>query len=125
VIDTLNFLHQRFAIALILFAAVLGVWGTASFMLRRQVTPGFRSSYVLMIGLTGLQGALGLILITQTRPRELLHVVYGAFAFLFLPGVYFWAGGRGSGSRAREAAFLAAACWIVAIAFGRGIVTGA
>ncbi|HEY4025788.1 MAG TPA: hypothetical protein VGO86_05095 [Candidatus Dormibacteraeota bacterium] len=120
-IDTLNFLHQRFAIALIVFAAVLGVWGTASFLLRRQVTGGFRSSYVLMIALTGLQGLLGLILITMTRPRTLLHIVYGIFAFLFLPGVYFWAG---RGPRDREAAFLAAACWIVAIAFGRGIVTG-
>lgn len=124
-IDTLNFLHQRFAFALILFAAVLGVWGTASFMLRREVTPGFRSSYVLMIALTGAQGALGLALIAMSaRPKALLHVVYGAFAFIFLPGVYFWAAG-GRSSRAREAAFLAAACWIVAIAFGRGIVTGA
>jgi hypothetical protein len=121
VIDTLNFLHQRFAVALVLFAAVLGVWGTASLALRRQVNPGFRSSYVLLIALTGLQGALGLALITMTRPRELLHVVYGAFAFIFLPGVYFWAG---RGPRLREAAFLAAACWIVAIAFVRGIVTG-
>lgn len=121
-IGILDFLHMRFAFALILFAAALGVWGTVSFLTRRQVSPGFRSSYVLMIGLTGLQGALGLVLLTSTQPRELLHVVYGAFAFLFLPGIYFWAG---RGTRAREAAFLAAACWIVAIAFGRGILTGA
>ncbi|HXM55882.1 MAG TPA: hypothetical protein VOB72_10880 [Candidatus Dormibacteraeota bacterium] len=121
-IGILAFLHQRFAFALILFAAVLGIWGTVSFIRSRQVSPGFRSSYVLMIALTGLQGALGLILITMTHPKELLHVVYGGFAFLFLPGVYFWAG---RGNRAREAAFLAAACWIVAIAFGRGILTGA
>ena len=121
-IGILDFLHQRFAFALILFAAALGVWGMVSFLTRRQVSPGFRSSYVLMIVLTGIQGVLGLVLITMTQPRELLHVVYGAFAFLFLPGVYFWAG---RGTRAREAAFLAAACWIVAIAFGRGIMTGA
>jgi hypothetical protein len=122
VIGILAFLHQRFAFALILFAAALGVWGTVGFITRRQVSPGFRSSYVLMIALTGLQGAIGLILLTMTHPKELLHVVYGAFAFLFLPGVYFWAG---RGPRAREAAFLAIACWVVAIAFGRGILTGA
>jgi len=121
VIGILAFLHMRFALALILFAAALGVWGTVSFMRRREVSGGFRSSYLLMIALTAVQGAIGLVLITQTRPRELLHVVYGAFAFLFLPGVYFWAG---RGSKAREAAFMAAACWIVAIAFGRGILTG-
>lgn len=119
---TLAFLHARFALALILFAAALGVWGTASFLLRREVSPGFRSSYVLMIALTAIEGLLGLILITTTRPHELLHVVYGAFAFLFLPGIYLWAG---RGDRAREAAVLAAACWIVAIAYGRGIMTGA
>lgn len=119
---TLAFLHARFALALILFAAALGVWATASFLLRRQVSPGFRSSYVLMIALTAIEGLLGLILITTTRPHELLHVVYGAFAILFLPGVYLWAG---RGDQAREAAILAAACWIVAIAYGRGIMTGA
>ena len=121
-IDVLALLHQRLAFALILFAAVLGVWGTVGFLRARRVSPGFRSSYLLMIGLTGLQGAIGLILITMTQPKELLHVVYGGFAFLFLPGVYFWAG---RGTKAREAAFMAAACWIVAIAFGRGILTGA
>lgn len=120
--STLVFLHGRLAIALILYAAALGVWGTGSFMIRRQVSPGFRSSYLLMIGLTGVEGLIGLVLITTTRPHELLHVVYGAFAFIFLPGIYTWVG---RGPRAREAAFLAAACWIVAVAFGRSITTGA
>lgn len=119
---TLAFFHARFAIALILFAAALGLWGTASLLFRRQVSAGFRSSYVLMIALTGVQGLLGITLLTMTRPHELLHVVYGAFAFLFLPGIYFWAG---RGTRAREAAFMATACWVVAIAYGRGIMTGA
>ena len=121
-IDTLAFLHGRLALALILFAAVLGVWGSAGFLMRRQVSPGFRSSYVLMIALTGVQGLIGVALITMARPREIVHVVYGAFAIIFLPGVYLWVG---RGSRAREAAFMAASCWIVAIAYGRGIVTGA
>jgi len=121
VTNILVFLHMRLALALILFAAALGVWGTAGFVTRRQVSAGFRSSYLLMIALTGVQGAIGLILLTMAHPRELLHVVYGAFAFLFLPGVYIWAA---RGDRAREAAFMAASCWIVAIAFGRGILTG-
>jgi hypothetical protein len=122
VIQTLAFFHDRLALALILFAALLGIWGSASFLVRRRVSPGFRSSYVLMIALTAVQGLFGLALITMTRPHELLHVVYGAFAILFLPGVYFWAG---RGARAREAAFLAISCWVVAIAYGRGILTGA
>jgi hypothetical protein len=118
----LAFLHARFGIALLVFAAVLGLWGSIQFFRGHAVSGGFRSSYLLMIGLTAVQGLLGLISLTTFRPHELLHVVYGAFAILFLPSVYFYAG---RGNRAREAAFLAAACWVVAIAFGRGILTGA
>jgi len=122
VIDTLVFLHARLALALILFAAILGVWGSVGFVIRRQVSAGFRSSYVLMIALTGVQGLMGVALIAVARPREIVHVVYGAFAIIFLPGIYFWAA---RGSRTREAALMAASCWIVAIAYGRGILTGA
>ena len=120
-ISVLAFLHNRFAIALLLFAAVLGVWGTFQFLRRRQLSPGFRSSFLLMIGLTAVQGGLGVLSLSAYRPRSLLHVVYGIFAIAFLPSIYLYAT---RGGREREAAFLAAACWVVAIAFGRGIVTG-
>ena len=56
------------------------------------------------------------------RPADWpLHIVYGIFAVLFLPGLYFYAHG---GSRSREAVFLAGACWVVAVAYFRGISTG-
>ena len=116
------FLHQRFAVALILYAILLGIWGGVQFFRRRAVSAGFRSSYVLMIGLLAIQGLLGVgLLLGQRQPREILHVVYGIFAIVFLPGVYFYAG---RGPRDREAAFMAASCWIVAIAFARGFATG-
>jgi hypothetical protein len=121
VASLLALLHNRLGIALLVFAAILGGWGTLQFLRRRAVSGGFRSSYLMMIGLTALQGVAGLISLSSFRPHELLHVVYGAFAILFLPSVYFYAG---RGDPPREAAFLAAACWVVAIAFGRGILTG-
>jgi hypothetical protein len=117
----LAFLHNRFGIALLLFAALLGAWGTFQFLRTRAVSAGFRASYLLMIALTAVQGLAGLLALTSYRPRELLHVVYGAFAVLFLPGVYFYAA---RGSRVREAALLTTGCWVVAIAYGRGILTG-
>ncbi len=139
------FLHYRLAIACLLFSIVLAVWGTYQFLRRRRISPGFRSGYVLMILLTGVQGLLGLILMTVTQPPDILHIVYGAFAIIFLPGVYFYAD-RGAQERrqrrgrrpleeglmeadqrvrlAREAAFLIGACWVVAIAFARGFMTG-
>jgi heme A synthase len=120
-LNTVAFVHQRFAFALLIFAVILGLWGGFQFLRNRAISGGFRSSYLLMIGLLAVQGLLGVVSLTSFRPREILHVVYGIFAIVFLPGVYFYAA---RGSRAREAAFMAASCWIVAVAFGRGITTG-
>lgn len=123
VLAILNYLHQRFAVALLILAVLLGIWGAFQFFRRRELSGGFRSTYVLMIGLLAVQGLLGIVLLLlNNRPREgFLHMVYGIFAIVFLPGVYFYAA---RGSRVREAAFMAASCWIVAIAFGRGLTTG-
>ena len=78
-----------------------------------------------MIGLLAVQGVLGLVMFISGSPRGpregILHIVYGIFAIVFLPGVFFYVA---RGDRRREAAFLAAACWIVVVAFGRGITTG-
>jgi heme A synthase len=129
-VNTVAYVHQRFALALIAYAIILGLWGGFQFLQRRAISPGFRSSYVLMIGLLAVQGLLGLGLLTSRSPREgLLHIVYGIFAILFLPGIYFYAArrprdGDPQASRAREAAFMAASCWIVAVAFFRGWSTG-
>jgi heme A synthase len=117
------FIHGRFAIALILYAVLLGLWGSFSLATRREVSPSYRSAYLLMIGLTGVQGLAGIIAFALgLRPRELLHIVYGIFAIAFLPSVYFFAA---RGNKAREAMLLAVCCWVVAIAYGRGIMTGA
>lgn len=121
-LPALAFLHQRFGIALLLLAGLLGLWGGLQFLTRRQVSGGFRSTYLLMAGLTAVQGLAGIgALLTGGHPRELLHVVYGAFAVLFLPGVYVWATTRKADT---EAAVLAASCWIVLIAYARGWTTG-
>jgi CDP-diglyceride synthetase len=118
----LAFLHARLALALVLFALLLGLWGSYQFLRHRALSGGFRSAYLLMVGLTAVQGLIGLgAWSSGGRPRELLHVVYGIFAVVFLPGLYFYAG---RGRRDREAAFLAAACWIVLVALLRGIATG-
>jgi CDP-diglyceride synthetase len=116
------FLHTFGARALIAFAVVLGIWGAYEYFRHAQVSGGFRSSYLLMAGLTALQGLFGLgLFVLGNRPHTLLHLVYGIFAVLFLPGAYLWAHG---GSKRREAIILAAAAWIVAVAYFRGFSTG-
>jgi len=120
--DAFVFLHTFGARALVAFAVLLGIWGAYGYFRHAQVSGGFRSSYLIMAGLTTVQGLFGLVLlVTGHAPIRLLHVVYGIFAVLFLPGAYLWAHG---GSKRREAVILAAAAWIVAVAYFRGISTG-
>jgi hypothetical protein len=121
--NVLAFLHSVGARALLVFALVLAIWGTYRYFLKAEVTGGFRSSYLIMAGLTAVQGLLGVAAFAVGgRPTgQLLHVVYGVFAVLFLPGAYFYAH---AGSRRREAVILAGASWIVSIAYFRGIATG-
>ena len=115
-------LHTLLADALVLYAVVLGIWGTYLYFRREKVTPGFRSSFLGMAGLTVLQSLAGLgTLATGGHLDNPLHVVYGVFSVLFLPGVYVYAHG---GTARREAMFLAGACWIVLIAYLRGFATG-
>ena len=119
----LTFLHARLAVALIVFALVLALWGSYQFIRHRAVSGGFRSSFLLLAALTAVQGTVGAIeLATGTRPKELLHLVYGVFAVVFLPAMFTYAG-RGN-QKDREAVYLAAACWVVLVAYGRGVTTG-
>jgi hypothetical protein len=121
--DALLFAHQVGARALVAFAVVLGVWGTYLYFRREALTGGFRSTFLIMAGLTAVQGLAGLIVFIVDRPHDfnLLHIVYGVFAVLFLPGAYVYAQ---NGTKRREAVILAGAAWIVAIAYLRGFATG-
>ena len=121
--DLLVFLHSYGARVLVLFAVLLALWGTVQYFRNRPLTGGFRSGFLIMAVVTAVQGVLGLsALLVGGDPKEgILHMVYGVFAVLFLPGAYLYAHG---GSQRRETVILAGACWIVTIAYVRGISTG-
>jgi CDP-diglyceride synthetase len=119
--ETLLFLHGYGARVLIAFAIVLGVWGAYHYFRTHELSGGFRSTYLIMAVLIPIQGLLGLGGLASGGDPRILHIVYGVFATLFVPGAYLYA--RGSDKR-REALVLAGASWIVAIAFFRGIATG-
>ncbi len=120
----IQFLHARLALAAILFAIVLGAWGSYQYFRHKAVSGGFRSAYLMLCGLTAVQGLLGILnLVAGSKLSNPLHVIYGIFAVIFLPGLYFYSV-TGHSSKAREAVLLAAACWIVLVAFGRGWITG-
>ena len=119
---TLVFLHGYGARVLLILSVVLGIWGTFQYFRNRPISGGFRSGFLIMAGLTAVQGLVGLgNYALGLHPKTLLHVVYGIFAVIFLPGAYLYT--RNANKR-REAVILAGACWIVSIAFFRGIATG-
>jgi heme A synthase len=120
----LLFVHTRLALAAILFAIVLGAWGTFQYVRHKALSGGFRSAYLMLCGLAAVQGLVGILqLLAGSKLHNPLHVVYGIFAVLFLPGLYFYSA-SGRASKARDAAFMTASCWIVLVAFGRGWITG-
>lgn len=122
-LETLSTLHRFGATVLLIYAVLLGIWGTYFYFRNSRVSGGFRSSYLIMAVIIPLQGLLGIgALIASGHPREgILHMVYGVFAVIFVPGAYRYAQG---GTVRRETLILAGAAWIVAIAFFRGIATG-
>ena len=122
-LEALSGLHRVGATVLLIYAVLLGLWGTYFYFRNRAVSGGFRSSYLIMAVIIPVQGLLGIgALIASGHPREgILHMVYGVFAVIFVPGAYRYA--QGSNVR-RETLILAGAAWIVAIAFFRGIATG-
>ena len=122
-LGALVFIHQRFAVALIAFAVLLGLWGLLLLARRQAPTGGYRSSYLLMAMLTGLQGLLGIgAFLAGGSPREgFFHIVYGIFAFFFLPGVFVYSGRR---QPVTETMLLTIGSWVVAIAYVRGLTTG-
>jgi heme A synthase len=118
----LAFLHGYGARVLLLFAIAIAVWGTFQYFTNRPISGGFRSSFLILAGLTPLQGLIGVVVLALgSRPTEFLHVVYGIFAVIFLPAAYLYSRG---GSQRRETVILAGAGWIVSVAFFRGIATG-
>ena len=121
--DALNTIHGFAGRAMLLFALVLAVWGTYLYFRRAALNGGWRASYLILAGLTALQGLAGVVLLfLGSRPQEWpLHIVYGIFAVIAMPGVYLYAQG---GTKRREAVFLAGAAWIMSIAFFRGLATG-
>jgi heme A synthase len=123
VISVLASLHGYGARVLLAFAVLLGLWGSYHYFRNQRLSGGFRSTYLIMAALTPVQGLLGVgALIAGGNPsRGFLHMVYGIFAVLFLPGAYVYSRG---GTDRREALVLAGAAWIVSIAFLRGIFTG-
>lgn len=86
-------LHQTVAFALGMLMLLLGLWGLIMAAANRSVGGSFRSTYILSIGVFGVQAIIGLLLLVSgARPRDSLHILYGIVPFLALGYAFTYAG---------------------------------
>ena len=93
----LTFVHGRVAAALVIFAAIAGVWGVVDYFRRREIGPNYWG--VIVVGnLAALaQGGIGIALALQGRPleRSWVHILYGIVLVLWIPLIQFFNRNRG------------------------------
>lgn len=91
----MTLLHERLATSMLLFLSVAGLWGLASYLLRRGVSPSFWG--ILAIGelLILAQVIVGVALwLDGARPARGIHLLYGVVAAIALPGYYAYSKGK-------------------------------
>lgn len=78
--------HELFARALVIYFALLGVWGLFLAVRRTPLGPGYRGALVIAVVLAVIQALLGIVLfVGGGRPRDDLHYLYGLSLIVALP----------------------------------------
>jgi hypothetical protein len=79
-------LHGLIARAVVLYFALVGVWGVVLAIRKAEFPSAFRSALIIGVALGVVQALVGLTLLLTVRPaREPLHYLYGASVILTLP----------------------------------------
>ena len=121
-LELVKSLHSIGARVLIVYAVALALWGTYHYIRNKDLTGVFRRAYLGLLGLTALQGILGIAAFALGgKPTEIVHIAYGIFALIFLPGAYISSSPR---PHRNETLILTVALWVVTVVYVRGIVTG-
>jgi hypothetical protein len=78
--------HELIARAMLLYFALLGVWGLFLAVTRRPFDPAYRGALVLGVILGVVQALVGVVLLAfGARPRDDLHYLYGLSVIVTLP----------------------------------------
>jgi len=116
-------LHRGFYSVVVLYFAILALWGLILFFRRRNPSGGYLGALVLAEGVVVLEALIGIVLLLQGhRPNDMLHYVYGLVAVIALPAAYFLSA---NGTERRDSLYFAiATAFTAAIALRAGF-TGA
>lgn len=114
--------HAGFARALLIYSAILAVWGFAQWALGRNPSAGYLGALVILEGLAVVLGLVGLALVIGgNRPATVLHYLYGIVAVVALPAAYFLS--AGGHERRDSLVFGLATTFLIGVAI-RGMMTG-
>jgi heme A synthase len=79
-------LHELIARAVVLYYALLGVWGLFLALRRAPFDSAYQGALIIGFALGVVQAVVGLVLIvTGLRPRDDLHFLYGLSIIVTLP----------------------------------------
>lgn len=87
---TLQFVHGRLSVTVLLYLLILGLWGLWSYLRGRGISPSLWGALAiaeLLIVVEGLLGA-GLFVAGYRPARTGIHILYGVFLAVALPGAY-------------------------------------
>jgi len=116
-------IHANLATAVILFNAILGVWGMIKFLRGDSLDGNYLGAIALSPLLGLVQMAVGLVLISMGLGVNVrfVHYLYGALVIISVPAVFAFTRGRDD----RGAVLLYAAVLLLTSAFGlRAQMTG-
>ena len=91
--STILFIHIRLSNAIWLYFLLVGLWGLWRAYRQEAIDGSYLGALAIGEGLYGVQGLLGGILwaggLLTAVGRPFMHILYGTFALVFLPFVYF------------------------------------
>lgn len=94
--STIAFIHDRLSITVLLFLVALGLWGLWGYLRGGGVSGSLWGALVIgevLIVVEGLLGA-GLFLAGARPARTAIHILYGVFLAVALPGAFSFTRGR-------------------------------
>lgn len=86
---TITQIHSFLSQSIMLFFLLLSLWGLFRAIRSKTVDGGYLGALVIGEGLLVLQAVLGIILwVTGARPGRSVHLLYGVFMVVALPGLF-------------------------------------
>ncbi len=83
-------LHQVLSRAIVMFAAIAGIYGLVQYFRKRPITPSYWGIIVVGNLATVGQGVIGLLLaFSGAQTSEWVHILYGITAALWIPIISF------------------------------------